>query len=197
MKKLELTLHEIGAVKFGEFTLKSGMKSPVYIDLRVLVGHPQAMREAAGAIAVLLEGIKFDRIAAVPYAAIPIGTAVMLATDRPLIYTRKEAKGYGTKKLIEGEFSPGETAVLLDDLVTTAKSKFEAIGPLAAAGLKVTDVVVLIDREQGGKEELEKAGLKLHSVLTLSGILGVLEREGKITAAQKAQVEQFIKSNRA
>ena len=83
-----------------------------------------------------------------------------LATQRPLIYPRREAKEYGTKKLIEGIFKPGETALVLDDLMTTGASKVEALAPLKDAGLKVTDVVVLVDREQGGKEEL--AALRPH-----------------------------------
>ena len=95
----------------------------------------------------------------------------------PLLYPRREAKDYGTKKLIEGKFVPGETVVVLDDLVTTGGSKMEAIAPLPEAGLKVTDVVVLVDREQGGRGELAARGLALHSVLTLSTLLDILVRE--------------------
>ncbi|MFH1106509.1 MAG: orotate phosphoribosyltransferase [Candidatus Micrarchaeota archaeon] len=197
MKKLEILLHDIGAVKFGDFTLKSGMKSPVYLDLRLLASHPDVLRAAAHEIALLLKSIEFDVIAAVPYAAIPIGTAVSLETGKPLVYSRKEPKDYGTRKAVEGDFRAGQTAVLLDDLVTTAKSKFEAVTPLKAAGLQVRDVVVLIDREQGGGDELAKAGLRLHAVLSLSGMLSTLREDGRITAAQEKTVLEFIRVNRA
>ena len=93
---------------------------------------------------------------------------------------------------MEGEFEPGERAIVLDDLITTGGSKLAAIEPLEAAGLKVKDVVVLIDREQGGRDELEAAGYRLHAVLRLSDMLAVLVSEGRITAQQKDQVASFL-----
>jgi uridine monophosphate synthetase len=131
-------------------------------------------------------------LAAIPYAALPIGTAAALELGLPLIYPRKEAKGYGLGRQVEGEFEPGERAIVLDDLITTGGSKLAAIEPLEAAGLAVKDVVVLIDREQGGREELEAAGYRLHAVLRLSQMLEVLANEGRITPQQKDQVAGFL-----
>jgi uridine monophosphate synthetase len=189
---IALGLQDIGAVRFGEFTLKSGSKSPVYIDLRLLVSDPVLMARVAKAMAGILASLRFDRIAALPYGGLPIGQAVALASRRPLIYPRREAKDYGTKKLIEGTYAAGETVVVLDDLVTTGGSKIEAMEPLTEAGLRVTDVVVLVDREQGGRAELAARGLCLHSVLTLSELLDALARHGRIGETVRRDVRSAL-----
>ena len=197
MEKLSEKLFEIGAIKFGSFTLKSGIVSPIYIDLRLLASHPDVLWQVAEEMEKILKKIKCDRIAAVPYAAMPIGTALSLKAKIPMVYCRKEAKEYGTKKRIEGEFKEGETIAVIDDLVTTAASKFEAILPLEGAGLKVTDIIVLIDREQGGREELKKKGYALHSCLKLSEMLKELKNAGKITERQLKDTEEFLRKNRS
>ena len=132
------------------------------------------------------------RLAAIPYAALPIGTAVALELDLPLIYPRKEVKGYGTARQIEGEYEPGDRVIVLDDLITTGGSKLAAIEPLKAAGLEVRDVVVLIDREQGGGEELAEAGYRLHAVLRLGEMLNLLVEVGRISAGQREKVAGFL-----
>jgi uridine monophosphate synthetase len=190
--KVAIGLHELGAVKLGRFTLKSGKISPIYIDLRLLVSDPALMRLVAKALTGLLAGLRFDRIAAIPYGGLPIGQAVSLAMQKPLIYPRREAKGYGTKKLIEGAFTAGETVVVLDDLVTTGTSKVEALAPLKEAGLSVTDVVVLVDREQGGRAELAAAGLTLHAALTVSQLLDALVRHGRIADTVRSDVRSAL-----
>jgi uridine monophosphate synthetase len=190
--ELILDLARIGAVRFGEFTLKSGMTSPIYIDLRLLASYPKVLNRVAAAYAETLRGLEYDRIAAIPYAALPIGTAVALQTGRPLIYPRKEVKDYGTRRSIEGEFAAGECAIVLDDLITTGGSKIEAIAPLKEAGLQIQDVVVLIDRENGGLETLADAGLRLHAVLTLRDVLDTLTVQGQISKEQKSKVLRWL-----
>jgi uridine monophosphate synthetase len=192
VEQIALGLFDLGAVRFGQFTLKSGKTSPIYIDLRLLVSDPRLMALVARSLARILAGLRFDRIAAIPYGGLPIGQATSLATGAPLIYPRREAKDYGTKKLIEGTYASGETVVVLDDLVTTGGSKLEVIAPLAEAGLKVSDVAVLVDREQGGREELAAHGLALHSVLTLSTLLDILVRRGRIDEPVRSDVRRAL-----
>ena len=169
-----------GCVKFGDFTLKSGLKSPIYIDLRQIITYPKLLAQIAEAYLPILQRLTFNRLAGLPYAAIPITTAISIAGNYPMIYPRKEAKSYGTKAEIEGEYHAGETAVIIDDLTTTGGSKFEAIEKLTGAGLVVKDVVVLVDRQSGAKESLAQAGYSMHAVLTISQLLDYWEEAGKV-----------------
>ena len=185
-------LLDAGCIKFGEFTLKSGLKSPLYIDLRRLVTYPKLLEQVGAAYLPVLEKLKFDRLAGLPYAAIPIVTAISLQAGYPVIYPRKEAKTYGTKAEIEGEYQAGETAVVVDDVTTTGGSKFEGIEKLTGAGLKVRDVVVLIDRQSGAKEALEAAGFHLHAVLTIKQLLDYWEKTGKAEKGKIEETRQFL-----
>ncbi|MBL8103105.1 MAG: orotate phosphoribosyltransferase [Anaerolineales bacterium] len=189
-------LLEAGCIKFGEFTLKSGLKSPIYIDLRQIITYPKLLEQVGQAYLPLLNGLKFDRLAGLPYAAIPIATAISLAGNYPMIYPRKEAKSYGTKADIEGEYHAGETAVIIDDLATTGGSKFEAIEKLTGAGLLVKDVVVLVDRQSGAKESLEQAGYSMHAVLTISQLLEYWEDNGNVEKEKIAATREFLKQSK-
>ena len=177
-------LLEAGCVQFGQFTLHSGLVSPIYLDLRRLVGYPDLLRMAAAAYLPLLHTLEFDRLAALPYAALPIGTAISLLGGWPLVYPRKEAKEYGTRQEIEGDYKPGERLVVIDDLATTGGSKFAAIEKLQAAGLQVRDVVVLIDRQSGAERALAAAGYRLQAVFTLSALLDYWESKALVPASQ-------------
>ncbi len=191
--QLAQDLVESGCVKFGSFKLKSGLMSPIYLDLRLLVSHPAALRRAARLYAQLLAGLSFDRLAGLPYAALPIGTAVALEMDRPLIYPRREVKEYGTQATIEGAYAPGETIAIVDDLATTGGTKLEAVEKLTAAGLNVRDVVVLVDRESGARETLMQAGFRLHAVATIRQLLPHWRASGALSAEQEQAVLEFLK----
>ena len=179
-------------VRFGEFKLKSGLMSPIYLDLRRLITYPQILKRAAQAYVDLLRGLQFDRIAGLPYAGLPISTAISVAADWPMIYPRKEAKEYGTKAEIEGLYNAGETIAIIDDLATTGGAKVEAIQKLEGVGLKVKDIVVLIDRESGAKESLAQSGYTLHAVATLRQLLDAWLASEAITQAQFEEVQVFL-----
>ena len=188
-------LLDTGCIKFGEFTLKSGLKSPVYIDLRQIISHPKLLADVAQAYLPIVSSLQFSRIAGLPYAAIPIATAISLAGNYPMIYPRKEVKTYGTKAEIEGEYHAGETILVIDDLATTGGSKFEAIEKLTGVGLIVKDVVVLVDRQSGAKESLEQAGYLMHSVLTISQLLEYWDETGKVEKDKIEATRKFLSGN--
>lgn len=188
-------LLSMGCVRFGEFTLKSGLISPIYIDLRRLVAFPGWMTQVAAAYIRQLKALEFDQIAGLPYAALPIATAISLQGNWPMIYPRKSAKDYGTAAEIEGIYHPGETVVVIDDLATTGGSKFEAIEKLTQEGLIVKDVVVLIDRESGAREALAAQGYQLHALFTLTQLLDYWEEIERLPQAQIDSVRTFLKDN--
>lgn len=194
-EELILNLHKIGSVKFGEFTLKSGMLSPIYIDLRLVASYPEVLKQISNLITGILNGLETDLIAGIPYTGIPIATAVSLESGIPMIYPRKEVKEYGTKKAIEGVFTAGQTCVVIDDLITDGGSKFEAAKPLENEGLVVKDFIVLVDREQGGKALLAEKGYNLYSVVTIHEVLNTLKEKGKISEEDYNKSIKFIEDN--
>jgi len=188
--RLSLALAEIGAIKFGEFRLKLHEKtpdaplSPIYIDLRLLRSYPLMMNLAVEAYRGLTEGLQFDVYADVPTAATPLVAVLSHETGIPMISPRKESKGHGMAGSVDGVFKPGQVALLVDDLITTAESKLEAISALEQNGLIVHDVAVLVDREQGGMRELQRRGYACRAAIGLSALLTLYREQGIIDEGQ-------------
>jgi uridine monophosphate synthetase len=195
LARLADALLEAGCIRFGSFTLKSGLVSPIYIDLRLLASYPHLLAQVAGAFIPVLADLHYHRLAPLPYAAMAIGAAIALQTGRPMIYPRKEVKEYGTRAAVEGSFQAGERAVVIDDLTTTGESKFEGIQRLEAEGLEVEDVVVLIDRESGASEALSTQGYQLHAVMKLSEMTDHWQRSGRLSETEAEEIRHFIRQS--
>jgi uridine monophosphate synthetase len=145
---------------------------------------------------VVRSEIKFDILCGVPYTALPIATAMSLEHNIPMVMRRKEAKDYGTRKIIEGAgYKPGDICLVVEDLVTSGASVSESVKPLAEVGLKVNDVIALVDRQQGGRQLLQEQGVRLHSVFTIREMIDTMLSINKIDQATADSVLNFIASN--
>jgi uridine monophosphate synthetase len=195
-QKIIDSLIEIGAIKFGEFKLKSGILSPIYIDLRIIISYPQLLERIASSMIKLVQDSQFEKVAGIPYTALPIATAFSLQSGIPMIYSRKEKKEYGTSQQIEGVWQVGEQVLVVDDLITNGESKFETFEIFEKVGLNIRDVVVLIDREQGGRERLAEKGYRLHSLISIFEVLTQLKNQHKIDKMEYQRIYNFIKKNR-
>jgi uridine monophosphate synthetase len=166
--------------------------SPIYIDLRRLVGFPKLLSQVAKVYVEILSKIRFDHIGALPYAALPIASSISLQTGWSMIYPRKETKEYGTKAQIEGVYHQGQKVVIIDDLISTGGSKFEGIHKLESAGLVVEDVVVLLDRSSDGATVLKEKGYLLHSVMRIADLLAFYEKNGMVDNEKIAEAKVFL-----
>jgi uridine monophosphate synthetase len=184
-----------GCFKLGQFTLKSGIASPFYIDMRLIISHPRLLSRVAAAYCSMAKKLEFKRVAGIPFAAVPFATLVALMLDKPLVFPRLEIKQHGTKKPVEGEYKEGERVLLLDDLIATGVSKLQAVGILREQGLKVSDLVVLIERGLTCRDELAQHGITLHSYLHIFDFLTVCLEAGKVAEGEYNDILRFLKAN--
>ncbi|AEH24285.1 orotate phosphoribosyltransferase [Pyrococcus yayanosii] len=171
-------IFEEGCIQFGHFILTSGKESNYYIDVKKLITNPEAL----GLIAELIIqkakelGLDFNKVAGPELGAVPIATAVALKSGKPLLIVRKKKKEHGTGKQIEGEVKPGDKVLLVEDVTTTGGSVLRAAEVLREAGAKIVGVFVVVDREEGARENLEAKGLQLHPLILVSELF---ERRSK------------------
>ena len=174
MSELTQALKDCGALRFGDFTLASGAKSSYYIDIKKASTDPKVLRLISQLMAMKMQdlGIRPDRIAGVVLGSVPLAAALSLATGIPYVMIRKEKKDHGTGKLIEGDLEAGDRVLVVEDVITTAGSSVKAIGTLREAGASVTDVISVIDREGGGRENLADIGVDFHPLVKASELVG-------------------------
>jgi orotate phosphoribosyltransferase len=190
-------LNRIGALQFGAFKLTSGKISPYYIDLRIVPSFPDAFQKICNFYFNFIEeevGPKsFGRIVGIPVAGVPYAAVIAYNFKKPFLYTRKGIRLHGRQKRIEGILAPGERILLVDDLITTGLSLTKAAKAITAEGGVVKDAAVLIDRQEGGKEKLERDGIKLHALLNISEIANSMCELGFIDEEQTKTILKQIK----
>ncbi len=190
-------LLKLDVIDFGVFKLSSGKESPYYIDLRVIPSFPDAFREICDFYAEYLTdsaGLKnFDRIAGVPVAGIIFASQVAYNLKKPFLFVRKGVLLHGRERRVEGVLASGDRVLLVDDLITTGLTLKEAAEAVRAEGGVVNDAVVLLDREEGGKQLLEKSGIKLHALLKINEIANALYEIGAIDQESLKTILKQIK----
>jgi len=189
----------MGAIKFGEFKLSSGARSPYYIDLRLAPSYPDLLDRIGDLYVEVVKNEiqpkwKIDRIAGVPTAGLPVATVVSQKMRIPLIYVRKEQKSYGLGKSIEGVVKANDNVLLVDDLVTTGHSTIEEAVILREGG-NVRHVVVLVDREQGGPENLQRERLELHPLVKITEVFAYLRELGEIPPNTYEIVMEYVRAS--
>lgn len=190
-------LNKIGAIEFGIFKLTSGKISPYYIDLRTVPSFPDAFQKICSLYVKLIEDEigkeNFERIAGVPTAGISFASVVAYHLKKPFLYVRKEEKPHGRQRRVEGVLMPGDRVILLDDLITTGKSLINAARAIRAEGGVVEHAVVLLDREEEGKENLEREGIRLHALMKASEAADKLYEIGVIDEEQYKTILRQIR----
>lgn len=198
LMQLAVDLYDVQAVKFGDFKTKIGLTTPVYFDLRVIISYPNLMSKLAKALWTLRDNAtKVSQICGVPYTALPLATLISVDNNIPMLMKRKEAKSYGTKKLIEGAFMPGDNCVIIEDVITSGSSILETIDALKKEQLNVTEAYVIIDREQGGRQNLENHGLKVKCLFCITQLMKYLLDAGKIKSEVVKSVNNYLMTNKA
>jgi len=196
MKQVGILLIKNNAIKFGDYTLASGKKSPYYIDLRQTISSPITMDWIGNALTrIILNEIgkdKIDRILGVPTAGVPFATVVSQKLGLPLIYYRQARKEHGVRKKVEGILERNDRVLVIDDLITTGESVIEGAEVVRDQGGVVNELVVLLDREQGGRERLRKSRIEPHVLFKISDAMEWLNRVGLIEDQMYVTLKEYI-----
>jgi len=161
-------LKENQVFKTGKFTLSSGKESDYYIDMKKAITEPNILKTIAELINQAISTDNIDKVAGPALGAVPIATAISLQSNIPLLMIRKEKKGYGTSKLIEGELNEGDNVIVVEDVTTTGGSLIKAIKAIQENGGIVKKAFVVVDREEGAFYEFEKENIIFEPLITVS-----------------------------
>ncbi len=192
-------IKQTDALKFGEFILTSGKKSPFYIDMRLFISYPDIFSKLCEIYVKMIkkENLEVDKIAGIPTSGLPIATLISYKLRLPMIYVRKEPKSHGETRMIEGVLNPSDNVVLIDDLVTSGKSLIKAAKAIRKDKGIVKHAFALLDREQGGRENLDKERIKLHTVVSINQLLDTFRNLGYIDESNYRLAKEYIQEERA
>jgi len=196
--KVANALYNSGCIKFGSFKIKSGALSPYYIDMARLLSNPKELCTITGIAAQQIHQITktnlFTKLASIELKGALIAPNIACQINLPCIIVRKEEKAYGSTGRISGaDVEKGDKILFIDDVISEGLSKIEGIKPLQELGAEVKHILVIVDREQEGKEKMEKAGYTIHALTKVSEIITSLQKSKKISSEQAETVLNYIK----
>jgi orotate phosphoribosyltransferase len=191
-------LYRSGCLKFGSFKIKSGALSPYYIDLACLLSSPKELcavaEVAADAVKQIMAADGVDKLASIELKGALIVPSIACKVNLPCVVVRKENKAYGVTGRVAGaEVAEGDHVLFFDDVVSEGLSKVEGIKPLEERGARVKHLLVVVDREQGGREKLEKLGYRVHALAKISEVVKSLHQSGSISKEQADAVLSYVK----
>jgi uridine monophosphate synthetase len=197
--KVSNALYLSGCLKFGTFKIKSGATSPYYIDLSRVLSAPQQLctiaEVGAEKIKQIMTADRIDKLASIELKGALIVPSIACKLNLPCIIVRKEEKAYGVTGRIAGaDVTKGDNILFFDDVVSEGLSKVEGIKPLQELGANVKHMLVVVNREHGGKEKLEKLGYQVHALVKISEIVESLYREKHISKEQADKVLDYVKN---
>ena len=196
-EELIIDLYRIGAIKFGRFKLTSGIESPFYIDLRLVITYPSIYRRLVKLMVGSLSVFNIDVVAGIETASIPWASMIAYELNKGIIYVRKEAKEHGTAKLIEGDLKPGMRIAVIDDVITTGNSIIRAIRTVRDYGGVVVVTAAFIDREQGGLNAIRKEGVDAFVLFSVIDMMNVLVKNKLVSNELRNSVIDYLVKNRA
>jgi uridine monophosphate synthetase len=200
MKKVAFDLILNDALKIGDYILFSGKKSPYYVDLRQAISDPITMDLIANSLARIIDNEigkdNFDKILGVPTAGVPFTTIVCQKLAIPMLYYRKARKEHGVRKKIEGKMEPNDRILMIDDLITTGKSVIQAAEAVREQGGLVTELVVLLDREQGGRESILSHNIRPHVLFNVSDAFKWLNEVNMLNDGDYKVIMDYIESEK-
>ena len=200
MKHISLSLIRNSALKIGDYILHSGKKSPYYVDLRQSISDPIAMDWIGNSLArIVINEIgktKVDKIMGVPTAGVPFATIVSQKLSIPMLYYRKERKEHGVRKKIEGNMERNDRIVMIDDLITTGQSVIDAAEAARDQGGIVSELVVLLDREQGGRDHIRNRSIEPHVLFEISEAFGWLKEVKLLDSNDYEVIMNYIKEEK-
>lgn len=172
-------LYQIGAIKFEKHILASGEETPVYLDMRLVISSPEVLQTVATLIWRLRPSFNSSLLCGVPYTALTLATCISLKYNIPMVLRRKELQSADAIK-VEGLFTPGQTCLVINDIVSSGKSIIETATALEENGLVVHEALVFLDRREQGSQLLGSQGIKVSSVFTIPTLIKALITYGKL-----------------
>ena len=196
--KIAEALYSSGCIKFGKFKIKSGATSPYYIDIARLLASPKHLctvaELASDKVRKIMTSDKIDKLSSIELKGALIVPSIACKLDLPCIIVRKEEKAYGvTGRFAGADIDRGDNILFFDDVISEGLSKVEGIKPILELGGVVKHLLVVVNREQGGKENLEKLGYRVHALAKVSELVDSLYQYKHISEEQKSDVLAFVK----